>query len=105
MKRRARYWNKGGSGGRGMPLGVGAGQASRIDSVELAIGKSQSPVTGAVLLSDAFFPFPDSIELAAKNKISIVVETGGSVRDPDVILTAQKFGVTLLFTGIRHFRH
>jgi len=86
-------------------IGVGAGQASRIDSVELAIGKSQSPVTGAVLLSDAFFPFPDSIELAAKNKISIVVETGGSVRDPDVILTAQKFGVTLLFTGIRHFRH
>ena len=86
-------------------IGVGAGQASRIDSVELAIGKSQSPVAGAVLLSDAFFPFPDSIELAAKHKIAVVVETGGSVRDPDVILTAQKLGITLLFTGIRHFRH
>jgi phosphoribosylaminoimidazolecarboxamide formyltransferase/IMP cyclohydrolase len=86
-------------------IGVGAGQASRIDSVDLALRKSQSPLAGAVLLSDAFFPFPDSIETAAKNKISIVVETGGSVRDPDVILTAQKLGVSLLFTGIRHFRH
>ncbi len=86
-------------------IGVGAGQASRIDSVELAIGKSLSPLAGAVLLSDAFFPFPDSIELAAKNKIAVVVETGGSVKDPEVILTAQKLNVTLLFTGIRHFRH
>jgi len=86
-------------------IGVGAGQASRIDSVELAIGKSQLPVTGAILLSDAFFPFPDSVELAAKHKIAVVVETGGSVKDPDVILTAQKLNVTLLFTGIRHFRH
>ncbi len=86
-------------------IGVGAGQASRIDSVELAIGKSQSPVAGAVLLSDAFFPFPDSVELAAKHKIAVVVETGGSVHDPDVILSAQKLNVSLLFTGIRHFRH
>jgi phosphoribosylaminoimidazolecarboxamide formyltransferase/IMP cyclohydrolase len=86
-------------------IGVGAGQASRIDSVELAIGKSQSPVAGAVLLSDAFFPFPDSVELAAKHKIAVVVETGGSVRDPEVILSAKKLGLTLLFTGIRHFRH
>ena len=86
-------------------IGVGAGQASRIDSVELAIGKSQSPLAGAVLLSDAFFPFPDSVELAAKHKIAVVVETGGSVHDPEVILAAQKLGVTLLFTGIRHFRH
>jgi phosphoribosylaminoimidazolecarboxamide formyltransferase/IMP cyclohydrolase len=86
-------------------IGVGAGQASRIDSVELAVNKSQSPVAGAVLLSDAFFPFPDSVELAAKHRIAVVVETGGSVKDPDVILTAQKLNVTLLFTGIRHFRH
>jgi len=86
-------------------LGVGAGQASRVDSVELAIRKSLSPIAGAVLLSDAFFPFPDSIEEAARNGIAIVVETGGSVRDPDVILAAQKLGVSLLFTGIRHFRH
>jgi phosphoribosylaminoimidazolecarboxamide formyltransferase/IMP cyclohydrolase len=86
-------------------IGVGAGQASRIDAVELAIRKSQSPVAGAVLLSDAFFPFPDSIEVAARNKISIVVETGGSIRDTDVILAAQQSGISLLFTGIRHFRH
>jgi phosphoribosylaminoimidazolecarboxamide formyltransferase/IMP cyclohydrolase len=86
-------------------IGVGAGQASRIDSVELAIRKSQSSVAGAVLLSDAFFPFPDSVEMAAKNRIAVVVETGGSVKDPDVILTAQKLNVSLLFTGIRHFRH
>lgn len=86
-------------------IGVGAGQASRIDSVELAIHKSQSSPAGSVLLSDAFFPFPDSVELAAKNKITILVEPGGSVKDPEVILTAQKLGVTLLFTGIRHFRH
>jgi phosphoribosylaminoimidazolecarboxamide formyltransferase/IMP cyclohydrolase len=86
-------------------IGVGAGQASRIDSVELAIGKSQSPVAGAVLLSDAFFPFPDSVELAAKHKITVVVETGGSVHDPEVIQVAKKLGISLLFTGIRHFRH
>ena len=86
-------------------IGVGAGQASRIDAVELAIGKSQLPIAGAMLLSDAFFPFPDSIELAAKNKIAVVVETGGSVRDPEVIAAARKLGVKLLFTGIRHFRH
>jgi phosphoribosylaminoimidazolecarboxamide formyltransferase/IMP cyclohydrolase len=86
-------------------IGVGAGQASRIDSVELAISKSQSPVAGAVLLSDAFFPFPDSIELAAKNKIAVAVEPGGSVRDPEVILAAQEHGLSLLFTGMRHFRH
>jgi phosphoribosylaminoimidazolecarboxamide formyltransferase / IMP cyclohydrolase len=86
-------------------LGVGAGQASRVDSVELAIRKIQSPIEGAVLLSDAFFPFPDSIELAAKNNIPVVVETGGSVKDPEVILAAQKLDVSLLFTGIRHFRH
>jgi phosphoribosylaminoimidazolecarboxamide formyltransferase/IMP cyclohydrolase len=86
-------------------LGVGAGQSSRVDAVELAIRKSQAPIAGAVLLSDAFFPFADSIETAARNKIAIVVETGGSIRDTDVILAAQKLGVTLLFTGIRHFRH
>ena len=86
-------------------IGVGAGQASRIDSVELAVSKSQSPVAGAVLLSDAFFPFPDSIELAAKNKIAVVVETGGSVRDTEVILSARKLNVSLFFTGMRHFRH
>jgi len=86
-------------------IGVGAGQSSRIDAVELALRKAQLPVTGAVLLSDAFFPFPDSITLAARHKIAVVAETGGSVRDPEVIATAKKFGLKLLFTRIRHFRH
>ncbi len=86
-------------------IGVGAGQASRVDAVELAIRKSQRPIAGAVLLSDAFFPFADSIETAARNRIATVVETGGSIRDTDVILAAQKLGISLLFTGIRHFRH
>jgi phosphoribosylaminoimidazolecarboxamide formyltransferase / IMP cyclohydrolase len=86
-------------------IGVGAGQASRIDAVDLAMRKSQSPLAGAVLLSDAFFPFPDSIELAAKSKIAVVVEPGGSVKDPEVILAAQQHGLSLLFTGMRHFRH
>jgi phosphoribosylaminoimidazolecarboxamide formyltransferase/IMP cyclohydrolase len=86
-------------------IGVGAGQASRIDAVELAIQKSQLPIAGAVLLSDAFFPFPDSVESAVKNKIAILVEPGGSIKDPEVINIANKLGIKLLFTGIRHFRH
>jgi phosphoribosylaminoimidazolecarboxamide formyltransferase / IMP cyclohydrolase len=86
-------------------LGVGAGQASRIDAVELAIHKSRSPIAGAVLLSDAYFPFADSVELAAKRKIGVLVEPGGSIRDPDVVRAAEKLGLKLLFTGIRHFRH
>ncbi len=86
-------------------MGVGAGQSSRIDAVDLAIRKSQTPVAGAVLLSDAFFPFRDSVKLAARHKISVVVETGGSINDPEVIAAAEKLGIKLIFTGIRHFRH
>lgn len=89
----------------GILIGVGAGQMSRVDSVELAIKKSQFPLEGAVLLSDAFFPFPDSIEIAAEHKISVVVEPGGSIRDEEVIAAAEKHNISLLFTGMRHFRH
>jgi phosphoribosylaminoimidazolecarboxamide formyltransferase/IMP cyclohydrolase len=88
-----------------MLIGIGAGQASRIDAVELAIHKSRNPIAGAVLLSDAFFPFPDSVELAAKHQIGVLVEPGGSINDHEVIRAAKKLGVKLLFTGIRHFRH
>ena len=88
-----------------MLIGVGAGQMSRVDAVELSIKKSQFPLEGAVLLSDAFFPFPDSIEVAAKNKISVVVEPGGSIRDEEVIEASKENNISLLFTGIRHFRH
>lgn len=86
-------------------IGVGAGQMSRIDSVELAIKKSNFPLEGSVLLSDAFFPFKDSIEMCAKNKIIVVAEPGGSIRDDEVIQEAQKSGISLIFTGVRHFRH
>jgi phosphoribosylaminoimidazolecarboxamide formyltransferase/IMP cyclohydrolase len=89
----------------GMLIGVGAGQMSRVDSVELAIKKSQFPLQGAVLLSDAYFPFADNIEFAAQQQISVAVEPGGSVRDDEVIAAAEKHNISLLFTGMRHFRH
>jgi phosphoribosylaminoimidazolecarboxamide formyltransferase/IMP cyclohydrolase len=89
----------------GALTGVGAGQMSRVDSVRLALEKSGDRARGAVLLSDAFFPFPDSIELAAEKGISVVVEPGGSIRDEDVIAAARRLDITLLFTGTRHFRH
>jgi phosphoribosylaminoimidazolecarboxamide formyltransferase/IMP cyclohydrolase len=88
-----------------MLTGVGAGQMSRVDSVELSIKKSRFPLQGAVLLSDAFFPFADNIEFAAKQQISVAVEPGGSVRDDEVIAAAEKHNISLLFTGMRHFRH
>ncbi len=86
-------------------LGVGAGQMSRIDSVDIAINKSGDAVKDSVLLSDAFFPFSDSIETASGAGINVVVEPGGSVRDNDVIAAADSFGLSLLFTGVRHFLH
>jgi phosphoribosylaminoimidazolecarboxamide formyltransferase/IMP cyclohydrolase len=89
----------------GMLIGVGAGQMSRVDAVEIAIRKSQFPLEGAVLLSDAFFPFADSVEIAAQHKIAVMVEPGGSIRDNDVIEKAGECGISLLFTGMRHFRH
>jgi phosphoribosylaminoimidazolecarboxamide formyltransferase/IMP cyclohydrolase len=89
----------------GMLIGVGAGQMSRVDAVEIAIRKSQVSVEGAVLLSDAFFPFADSVEAAAEHGIAVMVEPGGSVRDDEVIEKAEEKGISLLFTGMRHFRH
>ena len=89
----------------GMLIGVGAGQMSRVDSVEIAIGKSQFPAAGSVLISDAFFPFADSVEIAAKHNITVMVEPGGSVRDNEVIEKAEECNISLLFTGMRHFRH
>jgi len=85
--------------------GVGAGQMSRVDAVEIALKKSQFPVEGSVLISDAFFPFPDSITIASEHKIPVVVEPGGSIRDKEVIEEAEKSKLSLLFTGMRHFRH
>jgi phosphoribosylaminoimidazolecarboxamide formyltransferase/IMP cyclohydrolase len=89
----------------GMLIGVGAGQMSRVDSVEIAIRKSQFPLEGGVLISDAFFPFADSVEAAAQHKLSVLVEPGGSVRDEEVIAKAEEHNISLLFTSMRHFRH
>lgn len=86
-------------------IGVGAGQMSRVDSVEIAINKSQSSIENSTLISDAFFPFPDSIEIAAKHKIKVVVEPGGSIKDKAVIKKAEEEKISLLFTKMRHFKH
>lgn len=86
-------------------LGVGAGQMNRVQSVRLAIEQAGDQVQGAVLASDAFFPFPDSIETAAEAGIKAVVHPGGSKKDADVIARANELGIAMCFTGIRHFNH
>ncbi|MBN2217620.1 MAG: bifunctional phosphoribosylaminoimidazolecarboxamide formyltransferase/IMP cyclohydrolase, partial [Pirellulales bacterium] len=88
-----------------MLLGAGAGQMSRVDSVEIAIAKAGDRVGGAVLGSDAFFPFPDSIERAAAAGIAAVIQPGGSRKDQEVIDACNRHGLPMIFTGRRHFRH
>ena len=90
---------------QGATLGVGAGQMSRVDSVKLAVMKAQSPLQGSVVASDAFFPFPDGVEEAAKAGGTAVIQPGGSVRDADVIAAADRLGMAMVFTGMRHFLH
>jgi phosphoribosylaminoimidazolecarboxamide formyltransferase/IMP cyclohydrolase len=89
----------------GATLGVGAGQMSRVDSVKIAVMKAQSSLAGSVVASDAFFPFPDGVEEAAKAGATAVIQPGGSVRDPDVIVAADRLGLAMVFTGMRHFLH
>ena len=86
-------------------LGAGAGQMNRVQSVRLALEQAGNAAQGAVLASDAFFPFPDSIETAAKAGIAAVVQPGGSKKDDLVIETANALGIKMVFTGVRHFRH
>jgi phosphoribosylaminoimidazolecarboxamide formyltransferase/IMP cyclohydrolase len=90
---------------KGQTVGVGAGQMSRIDSVKLGAMRAQLPVSGSVLASDAFFPFRDGIDEAAKHGITAVIQPGGSVRDGEVIAAANEHGLAMVFTGIRHFKH
>src|SRR5262245_6328571 len=89
----------------GRTVGVGAGQMSRVDSVKLSIQKAHPTANGAVLASDAFFPFRDSIDEAARAGITAVIEPGGSVRDAEVIEAADEHGISMIFTGLRHFKH
>jgi phosphoribosylaminoimidazolecarboxamide formyltransferase/IMP cyclohydrolase len=86
-------------------LGVGAGQMSRVDSVKIAVMKAQSPLTGSVDAADAFFPFPDGVEEAAKAGATAVIQPGGSMRDNDVIAAADRLNLAMVFTGMRHFLH
>lgn len=86
-------------------VGIGAGQMSRVDSVMLAGHKAGEKAKGAVMASDAFFPFADGIEAAAQYEIAAVVQPGGSVRDDEVIEAVNKLGLVMVFTGTRHFRH
>jgi phosphoribosylaminoimidazolecarboxamide formyltransferase / IMP cyclohydrolase len=89
----------------GRTIGIGAGQMSRVDSVRIAVSKARSSLEGAVLASDAFFPFRDGVDEAAKAGVRAIVEPGGSVRDQEVIAAADERDIAMVFTGERHFRH
>jgi phosphoribosylaminoimidazolecarboxamide formyltransferase/IMP cyclohydrolase len=89
-------------------VGIGAGQMSRIDSTRIACWKAKEAgldTKGCVLATDAFFPFPDNVEMAAEAGINAIIQPGGSIRDNEVIEAADKAGIAMVFTGIRHFRH
>ena len=89
----------------GQTVGVGAGQMSRVDSAKIGAMKAQLPLQGTVAASDAFFPFPDGVEEIAKAGATAIIQPGGSQRDPEVIEAADRLGLAMLFTGVRHFRH
>lgn len=86
-------------------VGVGAGQMSRVDSVEIAVRKAGERSRGSAMASDAFFPFRDNVDAAAKAGVTAIVQPGGSVRDADSITACDEHGIAMLFTGVRHFRH
>ena len=86
-------------------VGVGAGQMSRVDSVKIGAMRAQLPIPGSVLASDAFFPFRDGLDEAAKHGITAVIQPGGSMRDAEVIAAADEHGLAMVFTGVRHFKH
>jgi phosphoribosylaminoimidazolecarboxamide formyltransferase/IMP cyclohydrolase len=89
----------------GQTVGVGAGQMSRVDSAKIGAMKARLPLQGTVAASDAFFPFPDGVEEIAKAGATAIIQPGGSQRDPEVIAAADRLGLAMLFTGVRHFRH
>jgi phosphoribosylaminoimidazolecarboxamide formyltransferase/IMP cyclohydrolase len=89
----------------GQTVGVGAGQMSRVDSCKIGAMKAVLPLQGTVAASDAFFPFPDGVEEIAKAGATAIIQPGGSVRDPEVIEAADRLGLAMVLTGVRHFRH
>jgi len=89
-------------------LGVGAGQMSRVDSAKLAVMRANANglnLTGSVVGSDAFYPFRDGLDEAAKAGAKAIIQPGGSIKDQEVIAAANEHGIAMLFTGVRHFRH
>ena len=91
--------------GHGQTVGIGAGQMSRVDAARFGAMKAILPLAGTVAASDAFFPFPDGLETVAAAGATAIIQPGGSVRDAEVIEAANRLGVAMVFTGIRHFRH
>ena len=89
----------------GQTVGVGAGQMSRVDAAKFGAQKAVLPLQGTVAASDAFFPFPDGLEAVASAGATAVIQPGGSVKDQDVIAAADRLGMAMVFTGVRHFRH
>ena len=89
----------------GQAVGVGAGQMSRVDSVKIGAMKAVLPLAGTVVASDAFFPFADGVEEAVKHGVTAFIQPGGSLRDGEVIAAADRLGIAMVFTGVRHFRH
>ena len=89
----------------GATVGVGMGQVNRVDAARLAVARAGDRAAGTAAASDAFFPFPDGLEVLADAGVRAIVEPGGSVRDAEVVAAADKAGVSLYFTGVRHFFH
>jgi len=89
----------------GQVVGVGAGQMSRVDSCKIGAMKAVLPLAGTVAASDAFFPFPDGVEEIAKAGATAIIQPGGSLRDQEIIDAANRLGLAMVFTGVRHFRH
>tara|TARA_B100001079_G_scaffold259407_1_gene258544 strand:+ start:1017 stop:1622 length:606 start_codon:yes stop_codon:yes gene_type:complete len=85
-------------------ISISGGQTSRVDAVKYALTKTRIP-SGAVLASDAFFPFRDSVDLMAKYKIKSIIQPGGSIKDKEVIMACDKYGISMVFTGTRVFKH
>ena len=88
-----------------MTLGIGAGQMNRVGAAKIALEQAGAKAEGAALASDAFFPMDDTVEAAAKAGITAIIQPGGSVRDEDSIKKADEYGIAMVFTGVRHFRH
>jgi len=89
----------------GAAVGVGAGQMSRVEAVQIAVRRAGDRAAGSVMASDAFFPFPDGLEEGIRAGVTAAIQPGGSVKDPDVVAAADAAGIAMVVTGQRHFKH